>query len=122
MLSNRIKKSINVSVSILFVLSLVVIYSNFHFHLNNSNFLVFHSHPYDKAHNNSSPIKSHDHSSLELLLYFSLINIDTVVFYAIAILTLTLLIKYLSNFSNRIIYNNPTYLFAALRAPPLASF
>jgi len=122
MLPEKIKKIITVSIFLLFILSLIVIYSNFHFHLNNNDFLIFHSHPYDKAQNNSSPIKSHDHSSLELLLYFSLINIDTVVFFAIAMLTLIVFIKYLSNFSNRIVYNNPTYLFAVLRAPPLVSF
>ena len=118
----KLKKIIVSAVCLLFILSLVVIYFNFHFHLNNNNFLIFHGHPYDKAHNSSSPIKSHDHSSLEFLLYFLLINIDTIVFFVIAILISTVFIKYLSNFSNRIIYNNPTYLFAVLRAPPLVSF
>jgi len=120
MFPQKLKKIITVSVSLLFILSLVAINSNLHFHFNN-NFLFFHSHPYDKSHNDSSPIKSHEHSSSELLLYFSAIHIDTIVFFALAILTLTLLIKYLSIVSSQIIYTNPTYLFAVLRAPPLAS-
>jgi hypothetical protein len=118
MQKEKIKKVIISAVCLLFILSLVVIYSNFHFHVINNGFLIFHSHPYDKTHTNSSPIKSHSHSSLEFLFYFSLINIDTVVFFLLTILTLTIVIKYLFNFSNRIVYNNPTYLFPALRAPP----
>ena len=115
--SEKIKKIIVVTVSLLFILSLLVIYSNFHFHINN-NFLIFYSHPYDKTQNNPSPIKSHPHSSLAFLFYFSLVNIDGIVFFLLAILTLTILIKYLSNFSVRIVYKNPTYLFSPLRAPP----
>jgi len=114
----KFKKAIVSAVCLLFMLSLLVIYSNFHFHIINNGFLIFHSHPYDKTHNNSSPIKSHPHSPLELLFYFSLVNIDGIVFFLLAILTLTILIKYLSNFSVRIVYKNPTYLFSPLRAPP----
>jgi len=122
MQKEKFKKVIISAVCLLFILSLVVIYSNFHFHVINNGFLIFHSHPYDKTHNDSSPIKTHSHSSLEFLLYFSLISIDIVVFLLLAILTLTILIKYLFNFSNRFIYNNPTYLFPALRAPPSILF
>jgi len=116
--SEKIKKIIVVTVSLLFILSLLVIYSNFHFHINN-NFLIFYSHPYDKTQNNPSPIKSHPHSSLAFLFYFSLVNIDGIVFFSLAILTLTILIKYVSNFSNRLGYNDPTFLLPVLRAPPL---
>jgi len=122
MLIKKLKKFILIIICLVFFLSLFAVYSNVHFHIVNNHLVVPHSHPYDKGHGNSSPIKSHDHSSMELLLYFSLTNIDTVVFFAIAILSLTILIKYLSDFSDRIIYNNPTYLFAVLRAPPLVSF
>lgn len=121
MRKEKLRNIIVSTVCLLFILSLFVVYFNFHFHIINNGFLIFHSHPYNKTHNNSSPIKSHPHSSLELLLYFSLVNIDTVVLFILAILTLTILIKYLSNFSNRIVYNNPTYLFPALRAPPFKS-
>ncbi len=118
MRKEKLRNIIVITVCLLFILSFFVVYSNFHFHLINNGFLIFHSHPYNKTDNNSYPITSHPHSSLEFLLYFSLINIDTVIFFILAILTLTILIKYLSNFSNRIVYNNPTYLFPDLRAPP----
>lgn len=115
------EKLINVILSIvclLFILFLIVIYSNFHFHIIND-FLIVHSHPYDKTHHNSSPIKSHSHLSLEFLLYFSLVNFDSIVFFLIPILTLTILIKYASNFSDQLVCNDPLFLLPVLRAPPL---
>lgn len=114
----KLIKIIIIIVCLLFILSLIVIFSNFHFHIIN-NFLIFHSHPSDKPHNDSSPIKSHLHSSLEFLLYFSLFNIDSIALFFMAILTLTISIKYLVSFSNRFIYITPTFLFPVLRAPPL---
>jgi len=122
MRKEKLKKIVLSTVCFVFILSLFIIYSNLHYHVINNNFLIFHGHPFEHTNQSSSPAKSHSHSASEFLLYFSLVNIDSVVFFLITILTLTILIRYLSNFSNRIVYNNPTYLFPALRAPPSILF
>lgn len=115
----KLKKIIVSIVCLLFIFSLLILYVNFHFHVINNNLLVSHSHPFDKNHDSKSPLKSHPHTSVEFLIYSSLINFDGIIFLLFFLIILSIAINFLSNKKNSFRYNNSAFLLPILRAPPL---
>lgn len=102
-----------------FLLSLVILVFNLHFHVIGNSFLISHSHPYDKSHAGNSPIKSHQHSQLEFLVYYSVVTNDGLILFVLLILIFSALVKYFFITTDRINHDNLIFLSPILRAPPV---
>jgi len=119
MRNKTIKKIIATISCLIFVFSFFILISNLHIHIANNGFLISHSHPYDKSYPDNSPAKSHQHSNLDFLIYFSVATNDGLVLFIFIILIFSALIKYIFISTDTINHNNPTFLLPILRAPPL---
>ncbi len=117
---NKTLKKIVATVScLLFAFSLFILFSNLHFHIANNKFLISHSHPYDKSHHDNYPVKSHHHSNIDFLIYFSVASNDGLILFIFILLILLVLMKYCFIGSDTINHANPTFLLPILRAPPV---
>lgn len=117
MRSETFKKIIATLWCFLFAFSLFILFSNTHFHSVNNGFLISHSHPYDKNQQDNFPEKSHHHSDLEFLIYFSVASINGLILLFFIIFIFLILMKYHFLFDT-VIHCNSTYQFPTLRAPP----
>lgn len=120
--AKKIKKVILSIVCLIFTLSLFVLYFNIHFHIINENFLITHSHPFDKDHSSKFPFQSHHHSPLEFLIYATLINVSGIILFSGFLINLPILIDFLPNLPVFFWHLSPAFLFPTLRAPPLSNF
>lgn len=98
------------------------VYANFHYHITTSGSLIVHGHPYDKSQDHNSPIKAHSHSSNELLLYFTLFNIELLICVLFLLVLFTKLICYVAIHNTQFVVNNTFFLLPSLRAPPVFLF
>jgi len=116
------KKSIRLITGALFfflIISSFIIFSNLHFHIYNG-FIIVHGHPYDRTQDNTSPLKTHSHSSFEHLYYSSTVNFETLFFLFISIIFFIKLLNYIITKSEQTFYCNPIFSNPSLRAPPIA--
>jgi len=116
------KKSIHLTIGAIFFFLIIlsfIIFSNLHFHILDG-FVIVHGHPYDRTQDNTSPLKTHSHSSFEHLYYSSTINLETLFFIFISIIFFIKLLNYVITKAEQLFYSDPFFSNPSLRAPPIA--
>ena len=102
---------------IAFVIMLMVNKSLFiHTHIMPDGTVVVHAHPYNKT-SDSAPIKSHNHSKLELVFLANLQLLMLISFFVLVLLVLSKKIKLSTDISFN--YTSLNFLFQKGRSPPI---
>lgn len=103
---------------LLFVLFNYSVFSNLHLHYLGNNYYIVHAHPFDKSHNKNSPIKTHQHSNIELLILSLLSIIELIVILLGIFIFLEKSSIYLNRYNKSIIPITTNYTLPVLRGPP----
>jgi len=112
----------NLTVSIIvftIIISSVIIYANLHIHLIAGEIFVVHGHPFSDTNSKTSPVNSHQHSSIDHFVIFSLLVDNKLITLLCVILIYLQLLYYSKQYFEKILQNNPVISYPSLRAPPL---
>ncbi|OQX88452.1 hypothetical protein B6D60_02190 [candidate division KSB1 bacterium 4484_87] len=118
-MGSKAKKVLAIITLLIFVITTFLVYSNLHFHIVDSHYVI-HGHPFQKKSHNAASAPCHQHSAAGFLFYSSIFNIASLFFLLLIIFILLFVSKFTFN-PQSFYYYIPTYSFPFLRAPPLAA-
>ncbi len=118
-MGSKTKKVLAIITLLTFVIVTFLVYSNLHFHIVDSSYVI-HGHPYHKKPHDAANLPNHTHSTSGFLYYSSIFNIVSLV--------ILLLIVFVLVFTNEIVFKKKNFYYLAplfstpfLRAPPVTA-
>jgi len=118
-MGNRAKKVLAIITLLTFIVTTFLVYSNLHFHIVDSHYVI-HGHPYQKKSHNAATVPCHQHSAAGFLFYSSIFNLAS--FFILLLIIFVLLFAHELAFRKQsFYYRTPTYSSPSLRAPPHAA-